>query len=150
MNELTGSGRLPVRSASVRDRREVRREIGVGELVDQLRLGQITQSELSQSLQAEPAAQPPLYQVAGGLGDQHLPAVPGRLQTGAAVDRRVVDIVTFLHMRFPGVHPHPHPQRRPRRPRLPVQPQLARASGLDRGHRAGKGGEETVPPPRGR
>ena len=116
----------------------------MGELVDELRLGQVAQPELAESFQAKPAAQPPFDQVAGGLGDQHLPAVRGGFHPGAPVDRRVVDIVAFVHMRFPRVQPHPHPQRGTRLPRLRLQPKLASAGRLDRRNRAGKDGEETV------
>ena len=132
------------------DRREVGREVGVGQLVDQLGLGQIAQPELAQPLQAEPAAQPPCHQVAGGLGDQHLPAVRGGFHPGTAVDRRVVDIVALLHMRLAGVQPHPHPQRGTRRPRLRLQPKLAGAGRLDRGQPRWQRRRRNCHPPRGR
>jgi hypothetical protein len=105
----------------------------------------VAQPELPQPPQGEPAAQPPAGQVAGGLGDQHLPAMRGGLHPGAPVDRRVVGLVAAARPRLPGVQPHPHPQHGPRRPRLTAQPELARAGRLDRGHRAGKDGEHTVP-----
>src|SRR5689334_13072814 len=107
------------------DRREVGGKVSMGQLVDKLRLGQIAQPELPQLLKAKSAAQTPCHQIAGGLSDQHLPALRGRLHPGTPVDRRVVDIVAFLHMRLAGVQPHPHPQRRTRRPRLTPEPQLA-------------------------
>ena len=53
-------------------------------------------------------------------------------------------------MRLPGVQPHPHPRHGTLRPRLALQPELARAGRLDRRNRAGKDSEETVTlPPRG-
>ena len=58
MNELTCNGRFPVRSATVRIGGKSAGEIGMGQLIDQLRLGQIAQPELAQPLQPEPAAQP--------------------------------------------------------------------------------------------
>src|SRR6185312_5055388 len=73
------------------DRREVGGKVSMGQLVDKLRLGQIAQPELPQPLQAKAAAQTPCHQIAGGLSDQHLPALRGRLHPGTPVDRRVVE-----------------------------------------------------------
>src|SRR5262249_40085120 len=73
----------------------------------------------------------------------------GRLHPGTPVDRRVLGIVAVLHSCFAGVQPHPHPQRRARRPRLPVQRELARTGSLHRGHRAREHREEAVPLPAG-
>jgi hypothetical protein len=100
-------------------------------------------------LQAKAAAQAPCHQVAGGLGEQHLPAMRGRLHPGAAVDRCVVDVIASAYPHLPGVQPHPHPQRDPRGPCLTTQLKLASASRLDRGNRAGKDGEEAIPLPTG-
>ena len=113
MNELTCNGKLPLRSAIVRIGGKSAGQIGVGQLEDQLRLGQITQPKLPQPLQPKPAAETARHQVAGRLGEQHLPAVRGGPHPGTPVDRRVVDIIAPLHPRLPGVQPHPHPQRVP-------------------------------------
>ena len=62
MNELTGTGRLPVRSATVRSGGKSAGQVSVGQLVDQLRLGQVAQPELAQPLSARtrrPAARRP-------------------------------------------------------------------------------------------
>jgi len=131
------------------DRRKVGREVSVGQLVNELRLGQIAQPELPQPRQAEATAQPPAGQVAGGLGDQHLSTVRGALHPCTPVDRRVVDTVAAGRPRLAGVQPHPYPQRGARRPRRLLQGELARAGRLDRGNRAGKHGEEAVPLPAG-
>ena len=120
----------------------------MGQLVDQLGPGQIAQPELAEFLQAKTAAQPPFHQVAGGLGDQHLPAVRGGLHPGTPVDRRLVDIVALLHMRIPGVQPHPHPQRRTCRPRLAREPKLAGAGRLTAATALGKAAKTLSPSPR--
>ena len=51
------------------------------------------------------------------------------------------------HPCLPSVQPHPHPQRDPRGPWLTIEPKLAGAGRLDRGNRARKDGEETIPLP---
>jgi hypothetical protein len=132
------------------ERWEVGWEISMSELVDEFWLGQVAQPELAQPLQPEPAAQTAQHQVACGLRDQHLPAVPGRLHPGTPVDRRMVNAVAAGRPGLPGVQSHPHPQSRPLGPRLPPQGQLALPGRLDCGHRAGKHGEETVALPPGR
>src|SRR4029077_5781307 len=53
---------------------------------------QVAQPELPQPLQPKAAAQTPCHQVAGGLGDQYLPAVRGCLHPGTPVDRRVAGL----------------------------------------------------------
>ncbi len=126
------------------DRRELGRQAGVGQLIDQLRLAQITQPELPQPLQAKTPAQMAFHQGTCGLGDQHLPPVPGGFHPGAPVDRRMIHTATAAHPRLAGMQPHPHPQHGTGRPPLPGQAQLARASRLHRGNRPGENGEKTV------
>src|SRR5215218_4480849 len=131
------------------ERREIGWQLGMGELVDHFWAGQITQPELTQLLQPEPATQIARNQVACGLGEEHLPAVAGGPHPGTTVDRRVVDMITAAHPRFPGVQPHPYPQPGTRGPYLTTEPKLTHPGRLNRRNRARKDGKETVTLPAG-
>ena len=129
-NELSCTGRFPANASSVRSGGNSAAQPGPGQLEDPHRPGQIPQPVLPQVHQRAPLRQVITHQQLGGPRHQHLPAMPGRHQPGAPVQRLVQVMLPAQH---PLIGQQPHP-RRQRPGHLP--PVLRAQLPLRRQHRA--------------
>ena len=124
-NDVNCAGKFPGSASSERIGGKSRRQTGVRHLEHAHRLGEVTQAVLTQVDELGALWQPPTRHRRGRVREQHLPAMCGRHQAGAAVERLVHVLARRAHPTFVGVQSHPGPQR----PR--VGPRLCRHEQLD-------------------
>ncbi len=142
-NEVSSGGRFVRGHGRARPERlvgEARRD----ELVDPLGPVEVAQAVLPAIHQGDPGRQVPASELVRHGGDEDLPAVPDREQTGEPVEGGA-EVVAIAGLHRPGMDRHPHSQGTGLAPCVSQERALPRERRLDGRRGAREDGEHAVP-----